>query len=72
RADHAVAFSRGDLLVVVPRLVAGLAGDWAGTEVRLPPGRWTDVLTGAAREGGPAGAAGLLEAFPVAVLERTG
>ncbi|MGH2688700.1 MAG: malto-oligosyltrehalose synthase, partial [Actinomycetota bacterium] len=72
KADHVVAFSRGDLLVVVPRLVAGLAGDWAGTEVRFPPGSWADVLTGAAWDGGPAAVPGLLGAFPAAVLERTG
>ena len=35
--------------VVVPRLVLGLdaGGGWADTTVRLPPGRWTDLLTGA-------------------------
>jgi (1->4)-alpha-D-glucan 1-alpha-D-glucosylmutase len=68
KAQHAVAFSRGDLAVVVPRLVAGLAGDWSDTIVTLPPGEWTDVLTRSIHAGGPVKAAELLGRFPVAVL----
>jgi (1->4)-alpha-D-glucan 1-alpha-D-glucosylmutase len=71
KADHAVAFSRGDLAVVVPRLVLGLAGGWADTTVALPEGEWTDVLSGATHAGGPVAAATLLDRFPVAVLART-
>jgi len=37
--------------------------------VTLPPGPWTDVVTGAAVAGGPVRAADLCDAFPVAVLE---
>jgi (1->4)-alpha-D-glucan 1-alpha-D-glucosylmutase len=69
KARHALAFARGRLAVVVPVLVAGLAGAWAGTTVALPHGRWEDALTGAVCEGGgPVGLASLLGAFPVAVL----
>jgi (1->4)-alpha-D-glucan 1-alpha-D-glucosylmutase len=71
KADHVVAFSRGDLVVVVPRLVTGVAGDWAGTVVGIPDGRWTDVLTGAVHAGGRVPAADLLAAYPVSVLERS-
>ena len=69
-----MAFARsGGLAVVVPRLVATLAGDWAGTEVELPGGRWTDVLTGEEVDGGgPTGLDRLLRRFPVAVLGRNG
>jgi (1->4)-alpha-D-glucan 1-alpha-D-glucosylmutase len=68
--------------VVVPRLVLRLAagGGWADTAVHLPPGRWTDLLTGATRDIAPSGdpdgparqvpLAELLAAFPVALLER--
>ena len=68
KAAHAVAFARGgQVAVVVPRLVMGLAGDWGDTAVTLPPGRWTDVLGGAEVDGavelGP-----LLSRFPVALL----
>jgi (1->4)-alpha-D-glucan 1-alpha-D-glucosylmutase len=56
---------------VVPRLVVGLGGDWADTSVLLPAGTWTDALGGSVVEGGsPVGLAGLLAAFPVALLVR--
>jgi (1->4)-alpha-D-glucan 1-alpha-D-glucosylmutase len=68
KAGHAVAFRRtGGLAVLVPRLVVGLAGDWAGTAVQLPPGSWRSVLTGEPASGA-APAADLLAGFPVAVL----
>jgi (1->4)-alpha-D-glucan 1-alpha-D-glucosylmutase len=68
---HVVAFVRDRLLVVVPRLLAGLGGQWAGTTLELPAGEWEDVLRGARIEGGDVEVAALLEAFPVAVLART-
>jgi (1->4)-alpha-D-glucan 1-alpha-D-glucosylmutase len=69
KAKHALGFVRGSLLVLVPRLPAGLAGDWGDTEVALPEGRWTNLLTGEAEEGGRSvAAASLLETFPVAVM----
>jgi (1->4)-alpha-D-glucan 1-alpha-D-glucosylmutase len=71
-SERAVAFARtGGLAVVVPRLVAGLGGDWAGTTVQLPRGAWTDVLTGEHTGGGRVAVATLLRRFPVAVLGRT-
>ena len=71
KSDHAVAFVRGDLVAtVVPRLVLGLAGDWAGTVVELPTGRWANVLTGDEVTGGEVGLGHLLAGFPVALLER--
>ena len=72
RASHCVSFLRERLFVLVPRLLLKLGGDWAGTEVDLPPGRWTSVLTEEEHEGGRAVAvAELLRRFPVAVLERS-
>jgi (1->4)-alpha-D-glucan 1-alpha-D-glucosylmutase len=68
-ASHVVAFTRtGGLAVVVPRLVASLADDWADTTVTLPGGGWVDVLTGESVEGDEASVAALLRQFPVAVL----
>jgi maltooligosyltrehalose synthase len=71
-----VAFTRsGGLAVVVPRLVVGLADDWAGTTVTLPAGHWVSVLTGepvVTGENGEASVAALLRRFPVAVLGRPG
>ena len=69
KANHALGFVRGSLLALVPRLPAGLAGDWGDTEVVLPDGRWTNLLTGEVEDGGrPVAASRLLEKFPVAVL----
>jgi len=69
KANHALGFVRGSLLALVPRLPAGLAGDWGDTEVMLPDGRWTNLLTGEVEDGGrPVAASRLLEKFPVAVL----
>jgi (1->4)-alpha-D-glucan 1-alpha-D-glucosylmutase len=73
RASHAVAFSRaGELAVLVPRLVTGIADGWAGTTVTLPDGTWTDVLTGEKTDGGEASVAALLRRFPVTVLAKAG
>ena len=73
KADHTVAYLRGDeVLVVVPRLAVGLAGDWGDTWLDLPAGRWCDEL---GRESGPrwegrVRLGELLADFPVAVLGR--
>ena len=71
KARHAVCFRRESLLVAVPRLVASLGGDWADTELDLPDGSWTNILTEQHVRGGHAAAIGdLLEDFPVAVMTR--
>jgi len=70
KAAHVVAFVRGQqVATVVPRLVLGLAGDWGGTTVDLPAGRWRSVLTGTDVDGGRVRLADLFAAFPVALLE---
>ena len=72
RAEHVVAFARGDgLVTVAPRLVVSLeeAGGWSGTTLGLPAGEWKDGLTG--REcSGAVEIAELLTEFPVSVLVR--
>jgi (1->4)-alpha-D-glucan 1-alpha-D-glucosylmutase len=68
-----VAFTRGTRVVtVVPRLVLGLArrGGFGTTTLDLPPGRWTNVLTGEAHHGGPTAVHALLGGFPVALLRE--
>jgi (1->4)-alpha-D-glucan 1-alpha-D-glucosylmutase len=72
-AGHVVGFVRGgEVAVVVPRLVVGLArgGGWRDTEVELPAGDWTNELTGERVEGGWRQVAGILARFPVALLTR--
>jgi (1->4)-alpha-D-glucan 1-alpha-D-glucosylmutase len=69
KAAHALAYLRGDdVLVLVPRLVLKLAGDWADTTLSVPPGTWRDELSGAPVSGGSTAVADLLEAFPAALL----
>jgi len=73
KAHHVVSFVRDRLLVVVPRLLFGLGGDWGDTTIELPEGRWKDLLTGLEEEGAaPVALGSLLSAFPVAVLAREG
>ncbi len=79
-AAHVVAFARSApeatedegerTITVVPRLVLGLrqAGGWKDTAVELPPGDWTDVLTGRRHTGSSAYLLKLLRDFPVALL----
>jgi (1->4)-alpha-D-glucan 1-alpha-D-glucosylmutase len=83
-AEHVVAFARGSggaverpgrAVTVIPRLVLGLrqAGGWKDTAVQLPPGEWTDVITGRRHgdsKGEPSSAylLKLLRDFPVALL----
>jgi len=57
-----------NVLVLVPRLVWKLAGDWGGTTLEIPPGTWHNELTGAIVEGGSVPIADLLETFPAALL----
>ena len=71
-ADHAFAFDRGGALTVATRLPAGLQalGGWQDTDLFLPHGPWTDVLTGRPMAGGRTPVAELLDQFPVALLAR--
>jgi (1->4)-alpha-D-glucan 1-alpha-D-glucosylmutase len=71
KADHAVAFLRGDkVAAVIPRLVLGLGGDWGDTALDLPEGRWRNELTGEEIEGGRLSLSEVLGRFPVGLLVR--
>jgi (1->4)-alpha-D-glucan 1-alpha-D-glucosylmutase len=71
KSAHVVAFARDRLVVVVPRLLVGLAGGWADTRLALPPGRWMNVLAGDEHDSSvPVELSQLLQAFPVAVLAQ--
>lgn len=71
-ADHVVAFRRGDdVAVAVTRWTVRLGEiGWADTVIALPPGDWTDLLTGR-RWAGAAPAAELFAELPAVLLERT-
>lgn len=66
-AEHVVCFRRGQILVVVPRLVAAVADGFGSTTIELPEGRWVDVLAGGSHEG-RVGLDRVLGGFPAAVL----
>ena len=71
-AEHAVAFLRGDdVLVAVSRWTVRLAETgWGDTTIELPAGEWTDRLTGLRWSGTPT-AGELFADLPVTLLERT-
>jgi (1->4)-alpha-D-glucan 1-alpha-D-glucosylmutase len=72
--DHVVAFGRaGQCVTVATRLPARLRrnGGWRDTSLRLPPGRWHDLLTGATHAGRGVPLADLTASLPVALLVRT-
>jgi maltooligosyltrehalose synthase len=62
-----VTFTRGAIALVG---ACRSAVDWADTSVDLPPGQWTDLLTGAPVEAGRQPVAALLDPHAVAVLAR--
>lgn len=68
-AAHALAFDRGGAITVATRLPVGLErrGGWGDTVLRLPAGRWRDVLTGRTTDGR---LADLLSTHPVALLVK--
>jgi len=71
-AEHLVAFLRADdVLTAVSRLTVLLSETgWGDTALALPPGEWTDRISGG-RFSGRTLAAGLFADLPVALLERT-
>jgi (1->4)-alpha-D-glucan 1-alpha-D-glucosylmutase len=71
RAEHAVAFRRGDAAITIaPRLVLKLRGDWGDTAIELPRGEWRNDLTGERVSGGAAALSSLMARFPVCLLSR--
>jgi (1->4)-alpha-D-glucan 1-alpha-D-glucosylmutase len=67
-ADHVIAYLRADCIAVAaPRLTFDLNGNWQGTSLALPPGEWTNALTGEAVER-EIHMQSLFSKFPVALL----
>ena len=69
-SDHALAFDRGGAIAVVTRLPLGLErrGGWGETLLPVPEGRWVELLSGRAFDGGSVRLADLLRDLPVALL----
>ncbi len=71
KADHLVAFSRSNAVITLaPRRVISLDNDWEDTALELPPGDWTNLLTGETRAGGRETLKDLLGRFPVGLLTK--
>src|SRR5205814_5334268 len=67
RAQHVIAFARAERVAALGvRLPLRLGGDWQGTGIELPPGRWRDELSGRELSAGPQPLAELLAPLPVA------
>ncbi|MGP3947589.1 malto-oligosyltrehalose synthase [Streptomyces sp. 7N604] len=72
-ARHCVAFVRGGAsITAITRLSRRLTdtGGWRNTELPLPEGAWTDLLSGAGVRGGRVPLTDLFAAWPVALLVR--
>jgi (1->4)-alpha-D-glucan 1-alpha-D-glucosylmutase len=76
RAENVISFLRSDpdgqpvAATVAFRWPLLLRDGWGDTLVELPSGRWRDALTGGEAPGGEQRIATLLDAAPVALLER--
>ncbi|HTU44151.1 MAG TPA: malto-oligosyltrehalose synthase [Bryobacteraceae bacterium] len=69
KAKHAVAYLRAaDVLVIVPRLVLQLEGEWGDTTIQVPAGKWRNQFTGDIYGGGQVRAGELLRPFPAGLL----
>ena len=66
----AVAYRRGDVVVVVTRFPLRGAPQHADAVVQVPDGRWRELCSGDAVAGGRHSVAALVADFPVAVLVR--
>jgi (1->4)-alpha-D-glucan 1-alpha-D-glucosylmutase len=53
----------------VPRWNLKLGGNWSGTSIHLPSGRWKNLLTHDQLNGGPVPMQTVLQKFPVALLQ---
>jgi (1->4)-alpha-D-glucan 1-alpha-D-glucosylmutase len=69
-AEHALAFARGAIVAVIPRLVLSRPEGWEDSEVALPEGTWTNVLTETPVSSPTLGE--LWDRFPVALLASEG
>jgi (1->4)-alpha-D-glucan 1-alpha-D-glucosylmutase len=69
KKDHVIGYLRGGkVATIVPRWNLKLAGNWSGTSVVLPAGRWRNLLTGEELVGGNVSIQAVLKRFPVALL----
>jgi len=71
RAENLVGLLRGGrVAAIVPRWPLKVDSNWGATSIELPLGRWRNMLTGEAVNGGRQRTQALLRRFPVALLMK--
>ncbi len=71
KKDHLIAYSRaGHVITLAPRLSLKLGGNWSGTTIEIPQGKWANILTREVVTGGRLRVNALLQRFPVALLTK--
>jgi (1->4)-alpha-D-glucan 1-alpha-D-glucosylmutase len=71
KADHVIAYMRGEAVItVVPRFTSLLEDRWGDTAINYPAGKWRNLLTGRTIPSGSVTLKTLLQDFPVALLVR--
>jgi len=71
KARHVIAYLRSpDVLVVAPRLVLQLDGEWGDTSLDVPSGKWRNQFSGDIFNGPQLRAADVLRRFPIGLLVR--
>jgi (1->4)-alpha-D-glucan 1-alpha-D-glucosylmutase len=68
-AENVIAFSRDEIITIVPRFVLKLKNDWAQTKLKLPGGNWRNEFTDE-NFAGEISADKLFQKFPVALLVK--
>ena len=69
KKQHGIAFLRDEkVLVVVPRLILTLNGNWGNTWLDIPDQPWVNIFTDEKFRGGKIRLSALLNHFPIAVL----
>ncbi len=70
-SEHLVAYMRGhEVIVMLPRLILTLAGNWRDARLHVPFGSWRNQLSGAVYRSDRLQVAEIFEPFPVALLVR--
>ncbi len=69
KAEHLIGYGRGEnVIVLAPRLVMKLGGNWEDTTVMIPVGNWRNHLTDSVVNSGKQRLADVFGHFPVALL----
>jgi (1->4)-alpha-D-glucan 1-alpha-D-glucosylmutase len=71
KAEHLIGYRRGEnTIVLAPRLVMELKGNWEDTTVMIPVGNWRNQLTDSVVSSGAQQLSEIFGHFPIALLVR--